>query len=322
MAYQLIECVPNFSEGRDQDVIEAIVQPFRKKKGCSLLDYRADKDHNRLVVSMVGQPEPIQDALLEAARVAIDSIDLEQHKGGHPRVGAIDVIPFVPLQNIDMKACVELAQKFGRRFHDETGVPVYFYEEAALRPERRRLEVVRKGQYETLKKEITNPARHPDVGEPKLHPSAGATVIGARNFLIAFNVNLGTKDVNVAKEIAKAVRSSSGGLCHVKGIGLALVDRGLTQVSMNIVDYEKNALYRVVELIRMEARRWGVSLVETEVYGMIPAAALLDSVAYYLQIADFDPKQVVELALLEMLGDEDSGSLKGRDHEPGRSYPE
>jgi glutamate formiminotransferase len=305
MAYQLIECVPNFSEGRDHDVIEAIVQPFSKKKGCSLLDYRADKDHNRLVVSMVGQPEPIQDALLEAARVAIDGIDLEQHQGGHPRVGAIDVIPFVPLKNIDMKACVELAHKFGRRFHDETGVPVYFYEEAALRPERRRLEVVRKGQYETLKKEITNPERHPDVGEPKLHPSAGATVIGARNFLIAFNVNLGTKDVNVAKEIAKAVRSSSGGLCHVKGIGLALVDRGLTQVSMNIVDYEKNALYRVVELIRMEARRWGVSLVETEVYGMIPAAALLDSAAYYLQIADFDPKQVVELALLDMLGEEE-----------------
>ena len=304
MANPLIECVPNFSEGRDNDVIEAIVRPFRKKKGCGLLDYRADKDHNRLVVSLVGSPDPVQDALLEAARVAIDRIDLEQHQGGHPRIGAVDVIPFVPLQNIDMKACVELAHGFGRRFHEETGVPVYFYEEAALRPERRRLEVIRKGQYETLKVEVTNPERHPDVGEPKLHPSAGATVIGARKFLIAFNVNLGTADIRVAKDIARAIRSSSGGLCHVKGIGLALEDRGLTQVSINIVDYEMNALYRVLELIRMEASRWGVSVVETEIYGMVPVAALLDSVAYYLQIADFDPKQVVELALLDMLARE------------------
>jgi len=305
MTSALIECVPNFSEGRNQDTIEAIVRPFQEEKGCHLLDYRADKDHNRLVVSLVGQPGPIQKALLEASRVAIDAIDLEKHKGGHPRIGAIDVIPFIPLQNIEMNDCVELAHDFGRRFNEETGVPVYFYEDAALRPERRRLEVIRKGQYETLKMAVTDPERHPDIGEPELHPSAGATVIGARKFLIAFNVNLGTADLEVAREIAKAVRSSSGGLCHVKGIGLALEDRGLTQVSMNIVDYEKNALYRVVELIRVEARRWGVSLIETEVYGMIPAAALLDSVAYYLQINDFEPRQVVELALLDVIGKEE-----------------
>jgi glutamate formiminotransferase len=305
MANQLIECVPNFSEGRDQETVEAIVQPFRGRKGCGLLDYRADEDHNRLVVSLVGHPRFIQEALLEAAQVAINKINMEQHEGGHPRIGAIDVIPFVPIQKIDMQGCVQLAHEFGRRFHEETGVPVYFYEEAALQPQRRRLEVIRKGQYETLKSEITNPERHPDVGEPKLHPSAGATVIGARKFLIAFNVNLGTDDVHVANEIAKAVRSSSGGLCYVKGIGLALEDRGLTQVSMNIVDYEKNALYRIVELIRTEAKRWGVSVVETEVYGMIPATALLESAAYYMQIADFDPKQVVELALLDLLGQEE-----------------
>jgi glutamate formiminotransferase len=246
MTNALIECVPNFSEGRNHDTIEAIVKPFQEEKGCHLLDYRADKDHNRLVVSLVGQPDPIQKALLEASRIAIDRIDLEKHQGGHPRIGAIDVIPFIPLQNIEMNDCVELAHEFGRRFYDATGVPVYFYEDAALRPERRRLEVIRKGQYETLKVAVTDPERHPDIGESKLHPSAGATVIGARKFLIAFNVNLGTADLNVAREIAKAVRSSSGGLCHVKGIGLALEDRGLTQVSMNIVDYEKNALYRVV----------------------------------------------------------------------------
>ena len=305
MTSQLIECVPNFSEGRDQETIEAIVKPFRGRKGCGLLDYRADKDHNRLVVSLVGTSESIQDALLEASLVAIEKIDLERHKGGHPRIGAIDVIPFVPLQNIDMKDCVNLARNFGQRFHEKTGIPVYFYEEAALRAERRHLEVIRKGQYEALKAEVTNPERHPDVGEPRLHPSAGATVIGARKFLIAFNVNLGTADLKVAQEIAKAVRASSGGLCHVKGIGLALEDRGITQVSMNIVDYEKNALYRVVELIRMEAKRWGVPLVETEVYGMVPAAALLDSAAYYLQLAGFDPKQVLELSLLDQLGEEE-----------------
>ena len=306
MTKPLIECVPNFSEGRSPDVIEAIVGPFRKRKGCALLDYRADEDHNRLVVSLVGAPGPMQEALLEAAKVAISHIDLERHQGGHPRIGAVDVIPFVPLQNMTMEECVELAHSFGRRYYEDTGVPVYFYEEAALRPERKRLEVIRKGQYEALKAEITKPERHPDVGEPKLHPSAGATVIGARKFLVAFNVNLGTNDVKVAKEIARTVRSSSGGLCHVKGIGLTLESRGLVQVSMNIVDFEKNGLYRVLELIRMEARRWGVPVVETEVYGMVPAAALLDSASYYMQIAGFDANQVIELRLLQMLEENDT----------------
>ncbi|MBW1776801.1 MAG: glutamate formimidoyltransferase [Deltaproteobacteria bacterium] len=302
---QLIECVPNFSEGRNNDVIEEIIQPFKETKGCAMLDYRADRDHNRLVVSLVGRPDPVQDALIQAAKAAVARIDLEKHQGGHPRIGAVDVIPFVPLRNITMEACVTLARDFGRRYYRETGVPVYFYETAALRPERRRLEVIRKGQFEALKIEVADPQRHPDVGEPRLHPSAGATVIGARKFLIAFNANLGTDDIEVARRIAEAVRASSGGLCHVKGIGLALEERGLVQVSMNIVDYEKNALYRVVELIRMEAKRWGVSLVETEVYGMIPAAALLDSAAYYMQLAGFDASQVVELRLLEMLGREE-----------------
>ncbi|ROQ90226.1 glutamate formimidoyltransferase [Desulfosoma caldarium] len=297
-----IECVPNFSEGRRPDVIEAIVAPFRSKRGCALLDYRADANHNRLVVSLAGNPEPIQEALLEAAKVAVAHIDMNQHQGAHPRIGAVDVIPFVPLRHMSMDECVALAHAFGTRYHEETGIPVYFYEEAALRPERSRLEVIRHGQYEGLKAAISNPDRHPDVGEPRLHATAGATVIGARKFLVAFNVNLGTSDVRIAKEIAKAVRASSGGLCHVKGIGLALEDRGLVQVSLNVVDYEKNALYRVTELIRMEAKRWGVPVVETEVYGMVPAAALLESAAYYLQISGFSPDQVIEFKMLEMLG--------------------
>jgi len=306
MTHQLIECVPNFSEGRRDEVIEAIVEPFRKRKGCALFDYRADKDHNRLVVSLGGEPDSVQEALLEASKVAISNINLAQHQGSHPRIGAVDVIPFVPLQNITMEECVELAHRFGQRYYKETGVPVYFYEEAALRPERKRLEVIRKGQYEALKREVVNPERHPDVGEPTLHPSAGATVIGARKFLIAFNVNLGTNDVNVAREIAKVVRSSSGGLRHVKCIGLPLKERGLVQVSTNIVDYEKNALYRVFELIRMEAKRWNVPVKETEIYGMIPAAAIVDNMSYYMQTSGFDPSQVIELRLLQMLGDDNT----------------
>lgn len=303
MAMQLIECVPNFSEGRRQEVIDEIVNCFKDKLGVYLLDHRADADHNRLVISLVGAPIPIQEALLEAAKVAQKHIDMNKHQGEHPRIGVVDVVPFTPIKDITMEECVELAHKFGERYYKETGIPVYFYEDAALRPERKRLEVIRKGQYEVLKEEAkANPERKPDVGEACLHPTAGATVIGARKFLIAFNANLNTADVEIAKKIATAVRASSGGFCHVKGIGLALHERGMAQVSMNIVDYEKNALYRVLETIRMEARRWGVEVVETEVYGMIPAKAILESAAYYLQIAGFEPEQVLELRLLELMG--------------------
>jgi glutamate formiminotransferase / 5-formyltetrahydrofolate cyclo-ligase len=305
MSKALIECVPNFSEGRRPEVIAAIVDCFRNKKGCYLFDHRADKDHNRLVVSLVGEPDPIQDALIEAAKVAVRFIDMEKHQGGHPRIGSVDVIPFTPVKAITMAECVAVAHAFGNRFHAETSIPVYFYEEAARNPERKKLEVIRKGQYEVLKTEVVRPERHPDLGQPRLHPSAGATVIGARPFLVAFNVNLNTSDLKVAKAIAHAVRASDGGFSHVKGIGLPLAGRGMVQVSLNIVDYEKNPLYRVQEFVRMEARRWGVEIVETEVYGMVPAAALLNSTEYYMQIAGFDTRQVIELRLLEMMGDSD-----------------
>ena len=302
MSRPLIECVPNFSEGRRPEVIEAIVEPFKHTPGVYLFDYRADADHNRLVVSLVGHPEEIQNALLAAAKIAMQHIDMNTHQGGHPRIGVVDVIPFTPIANITMDECVNLARAFGERYYKETDIPVYYYEEAALNPERRKLEVIRKGQYEVLKDEArTNPARRPDVGEAALHPTAGASVIGARKFLVAFNVNLGTTDLNVAKEIAKTLRASSGGLCYVKGIGLALEDRNMVQVSMNLVDYEKNSMYRVLEMVRMEARRWGVNVVETEVYGMVPAAAMLDNAAYYMQTAGFDPSQVIELRLLKMM---------------------
>ncbi len=305
MARQLIECVPNFSEGRRKDVIEDIVEPFKKTKGCYLFDYRADEDHNRLVVSLAGEPQAICDAVMMASQKAVDSIDLNNHQGAHPRIGAVDVIPFTPISNITMEECVKLAHDFGKRFYEELGVPVYFYEEAALRPERKKLEVIRKGQYEALKEEIKNPERHPDVGEPKLHPTAGATVIGARKFLVAFNVNLNTTNLEIAKTIAKRVRASGGGFTAVKGIGLALEEKGLVQVSMNIVDADKTAIYRALEFIRMEAARWGVTINGTEVYGMIPAKAILDSAAYYMQIDDFDMNQVLELKLLELMREED-----------------
>jgi len=292
---RIVECVPNFSEGRRKEVIDKIVEPFRNGKGFSLLDHRADENHNRLVVSLAGDPEAIMDALMTSAGVAFSLIDMNAHTGAHPRVGALDVVPFTPLRGVTMEECVDIAREFGKRLNEKYEVPVYFYEEAATRPERKNLENVRKGQYEGLKKAINEPERLPDVGQARLHPTAGATVVGARKFLVAFNVNLGTTRIEVAKEIAKSIRFSGGGLAHVKAIGLALEDKGMVQVSVNIVDHEKDPLYRVLELVRMEASRWGVPVVETEIYGMVPASAIYQSAARYLQVADFEPESRLSL---------------------------
>lgn len=295
----LVECVPNFSEGRRPEVIEAIVAPLCGRPGVRLLDRRADPDHNRLVVSLVGDPEPLAAALLESCRAAVAAIDLRTHRGAHPRIGAVDVVPFVPVRHCTMQECVELARAFGRRFHRATGVPVYFYEEAALRPDRRNLEDVRRGQFEALRGEIGRPERAPDVGEPAVHPSAGATAVGARRFLVAFNVNLASRDLAVAKAIAKAVRASGGGLPHVKAVGVDLADRGMVQVSMNLTDHAATPLHLALERVRSEARARGVEVAETEIYGMVPAAAMLDAASHYLQAAGFDPAQVIELRLLD-----------------------
>ena len=298
----LIECVPNFSEGRRKDVIEAIVAPFKNRKGCYLFDYRADEDHNRLVVSLCGEPEVICDALIESAKVAVANIDLNKHQGAHPRMGAIDVIPFTPISGITMDECVELSHKFAHRYWDELKIPVFYYEASAVMPGRTRLEQVRKGQYEALKDLVkTDPTRAADVGANELHPTAGGTAIGARKFLVAFNVNLNTTNVEIAKIIAKRVRASGGGFTTVKGMGVDLPEKKLVQVSMNLVDYEKTSMYRVLEFIRMEAARWGVTVNGTEVYGMIPAGAMLDSAAYYLQVDDFHNEQVLELKLLDLM---------------------
>ena len=299
---RLVECVPNYSEGRRQEVIEAIVAAFRGREGVHLLDFRADRDHNRLVVSLVGEPEPLQDSLMESARTAISSIDLRAHTGAHPRIGAVDVVPFVPLRGITMEECVVLARDFAARFARETGVPVYLYESAAQRPERRNLEVVRKGQFEALVKEIGSPDRAPDVGAPRLHPSAGATAIGARPFLVAFNINLHSTDMAVARAIAKTIRASGGGLSHVKAVGVDLKERDMVQVSVNVTDYTVNPLHVVLDLVRREALQRGVDVADTEIYGLVPADALLATAAHALQLAGFESSQVLDLRLLDLQG--------------------
>jgi glutamate formiminotransferase / 5-formyltetrahydrofolate cyclo-ligase len=298
----LLECVPNYSEGRSREVIDAIIAPFQGVKGVHLLDWRADPDHNRLVVSLVGEPGPLQGALLDSAREAIARIDMRTHRGAHPRIGAVDVIPFVPLRGMSMPECVKLSRDFAALFAECTGVPVYLYEDAALHPARRNLEVVRRGQFEALQREIGNPDRRPDVGQPTLHPSAGATAIGARQFLVAFNINLASPDLAVARAIARTIRASGGGLSHVKAVGIPLAERGMTQVSINITDFRVNPLAEVLDLVRREAMARGTSVVETEVYGLVPAEALVAAAARSLQLAGFDSSQVLDLRLLDLVG--------------------
>jgi glutamate formiminotransferase len=297
---RLVECVPNYSEGRRAEVIDAIVAPFCSRAGVHLLDSRADPDHNRLVVSLVGEPAPLSDALLASARAAVDRIDMRMHHGAHPRIGAVDVIPFVPLRGMGMQECVELARAFAARYARELSIPVYLYEAAATRPERKNLETVRKGQLEALALEIGRPERAPDFGEPRLHPTAGATAIGARPFLIAFNVNLASRDMDAARAIARTVRASNGGMPCVKAVGVDLHERGLVQVSINITDADVSPIHAVFERVRAEAAQRGIAVVDTELYGMAPAAALLAASVHYLGIAGFDAGQVIDLRLLDL----------------------
>lgn len=298
MTARIVECVPNFSEGRRLQVVDAIVDAIASVPGARVLDRQSDPGHNRTVVSVIGTPEAALEAAYRGVAKAVELIDMERHEGGHPRVGAADVVPFVPVAGVSMAECVALAEALGKRIADELGVPVYLYEEAAKRPDRRRLEVIRQGQYEGLKQQISLPERHPDFGPPRLHPTAGACVVGARPPLVAFNVNLTTADVRVAKSIARAVRESSGGLVNVKAVGLAVQDGKVAQVSMNLVNAAKTPIYRALELVRAEARRFGVGILGTEIVGLVPAAVLFDVAAYYLGLVGFDPnRQVLERRL-------------------------
>jgi len=309
MPQPLVECVPNFSEGRRPEVIEAIVAAIRAEPGVLVLDVEADADHNRAVVTFVAPPDRVVAGAFAGVREAQRLIDLNSHRGEHPRIGATDVVPFVPIRAVSMAECIALAHELGRRVGAELGIPVYLYEEAATRPERRNLADVRRGEYEALRAELgVNAARDPDYGPRSLGP-AGATAVGARPPLIAYNVYLNTGDVGVAKKIAAAIRHSSGGLRFVKALGL-LVD-GRAQVSINMTDFRRTPLQRVWELIGAEAARYGAMPTESEVVGLVPEDALLDAAEYYLRLNRFRREQLLERRLAEVEA-EASTSLPGR----------
>jgi len=299
---RLIESVPNVSEGRNQETIQALAAAIERVDGVKLLDVDPDPDHNRTVYTLVGTPEGVHAAILALFDAALPRIDLRAHRGEHPRMGAVDVVPLVPVRGVTMEDCVVLSRRLGKEIWDRFRVPVYLYEESATRPERRDLAQIRKGEFEGFPDKIKLPEWAPDFGEPAVHPTAGVVAVGAREFLIAFNVNLGTSDLQVAKEIARAVRGSSGGLRYVKALGFALEDRGIVQVSMNLTNFRKTPIPRVLELVRREAARYGVPVVGTEIVGMVPQAALDQVVTYYLSLERFSPDMVLERRIQDVLG--------------------
>src|ERR1700730_16739320 len=304
---RLIECVPNFSEGRDAAKVDALVDTMSSVPGVLVLDRESDADHNRSVVTLAGEPEPVAEAVLRGVGKAAELIDLTQHTGAHPRMGATDVVPFIPIEGCTIDDCVALAHRVGREIWEQYRIPVYFYESAATRPERINLENIRKGQFEGLREEaLRNPDRAPDIGEPRLHATAGAIAVGARKFLIAYNINLETHDVSTAKKIAKAIRFSSGGLRYVKAMGVDLKARGLAQVSINLTDFEQMPLHRVFEMVKLEAERNGCAIVGSEIVGLIPRKALELTAEFYLQLEDFSPSLILENRLASALENESS----------------
>lgn len=291
---KIMECVPNFSEGRDLQKIDKIVAPFRSKQGVKLLDYSNDEDHNRLVVTVVGEPEPLRDAVLEAIGVAVELIDLNHHQGQHPRMGAVDVVPFIPIRGVTMEEAVALSKEVGEEVARRYNLPVFLYEKSASAPHRENLAAVRKGEFEGMAEKIKLPEWHPDFGPAERHPAAGTVAIGARMPLVAYNINLNTPSLEIAHDIAKKIRFIGGGLRYCKAMGVELKDRGITQVSINMTDYTRTALYRAFELVRVEARRYGVSIVGSEIIGLVPMEALIDTASYYLGLENFSMEQVLE----------------------------
>jgi glutamate formiminotransferase/formiminotetrahydrofolate cyclodeaminase len=292
---RLIECVPNFSEGRDPAKVEAIVAAMSGVPGVYVLDKEMDADHNRCVVTLAGAPDAVAEAALLGTGKALELIDLTKHTGAHPRAGATDVLPFIPIDGVTIEDCVALARRVGEEIWKRYRIPVFFYEAAATRPDRVNLENVRRGQFEGLREEMKkNHDRQPDIGEPKVHPTAGVTVVGARKFLIAYNVNLNTSDVGVANKIAKAIRFSSGGLRYVKSMGVELKARNLAQVSINLTDFEQTPMHRVYEMVKREAARYGAMPVGSEIVGLIPKKAIEMAADFFLQMENFSPAQVFE----------------------------
>ena len=296
---KLVQCVPNFSEGRDQKVIDLLVAAAKSVPDVTLVDHSSDTSHNRSVFTLVGSPDGIAEAAFQLCKVASENIDMTKHAGEHPRMGATDVIPLIPVKDCTTEECVEVCKKIAKRINEELKIPIFLYEDACTREERRNLANVRKGQFEAMAEKLLQEDWAPDYGERKIHPTAGVTAVGVRFPLIAYNVNLGTSDITIANKIAKMVRAASGGFKYCKGIGVMLEDRNIAQVSMNLVNYEGTPIYRVFEMIKMEAERWGVPVIGSEVIGLTPAKALVDCAEYYLKIENFDyNKQVLENHLL------------------------
>jgi glutamate formiminotransferase len=291
---EIIECVPNFSEGRDQAVVEKIAAPFSRQEGLKLLDVQTDHDHNRMVVTAIGTPQAVKRAVIEAMAQAVALIDLTRHQGQHPRMGAVDVVPFIPIQELTMEDAVGLSKEVAAEAAARLDLPIFLYERSATGSHRTNLAAIRKGQFEGMAAKLKDPLWQPDYGPARLHPTAGVTAVGARAPLVAFNVNLGTDQADIATAIAKKVRHIGGGLRYCKAMGVTLKERGLVQVSMNMTDFSQTALYQALELVRLEAKRYGIPVVGTEVVGLVPMQALIDCAAYYLGLENFSMKQVLE----------------------------
>ena len=300
---KLVECIPNFSVSKEKDeaVFQALVDTANAVPGCTLFDVQTDGNHNRCVFTLIGSPSAIEEVAFQLAKKAVETIDMTKHQGQHPRMGAVDVIPFVPQMDVTVQECVEISKRVAQRCWEELELPSFLYEDSASRPERRNLAACRKGQFEGMPEKLLQPEWAPDYGERRIHPTAGITAIGARMPLIAFNVNLDTSDVEIAKKIAKAIRGSSGGFRSCKAIGIMLEERNIAQVSMNMVNFEDTPLFYAYEMIRALADRYGVRIIGSEIVGLTPAKALLDCAEYYLKIENFDCKnQIMEYHLIDM----------------------
>lgn len=300
---KLIESVPNFSEGRRKEIVQEIIKESEETPNVWVFDWSMDEDHNRSVVTIVGDPQAVAEATFKMSKKAVELIDLRHHTGEHPRMGAVDVIPFVPIKGTTMEECVDISKVVGKRIGEELNVPVYLYERSATKPSRENLADIRKGEFEGFFDKIKSPDWMPDFGPSEVHPTAGVVAVGAREYLIAFNVNLGTKDIKIAESIAKSVRNSSGGYRFIKAIGVDLKEKGVVQVSMNMTNYKRSPLYRVFETIKSEAERYGVSVVGSEIIGMMPMDVMIQTCNFYLRIDNFSGDKVIENKLLDKLSE-------------------
>ena len=296
---QIVECIPNFSEGRDLTKIEKIVKPLKNKKSVKLLGYERDEDYNRLVVTVMGEPDSVKSAVIEAMGEAIKVIDMRKHKGQHPRMGAIDVVPFVPIKNFTIEEAVSLSKEVAKIASEKYKLPIFLYEKSAVFPNRENLSIIRKGEFEGMAEKIKQPEWKPDYGPTEIHPTAGVTTVGARLPLIAYNINLGTDNLEIANNIARSIRHINGGLRYCKAMGVELKERGIVQVSINMTDYTKTPLYRAFELVKIEAKRYGVNIIGSEIVGFAPMEALVDTAAYYLGLEKFSIEQMLEASMME-----------------------